>query len=476
MAAAVRQGPRDVRLDEREQQVLTGMVLTGSTVVRKLGGSRAGEIAAHRFLDHPDVSPQSILAAAAERTLAAARGATVLLIQDTTEINFSGADRSRRGLGPAGDGKALGFFIHPMLAVSLDEEAVLGIAHAQIWSRALAPVCDRKTRPIADKESQRWLTATEAAAGFVGVAAEVIEVCDREADIYPHFAHRPAGVEMVVRARHDRKLVGGGLMFAASAAFGSGFVREVFVMPRGPGDKGRTARVRVRAGTVEIARPSTADRASDPASLTLGLVEVVEIAPPAGKGVKPVVWRIVTTLPVTTPHEIDRVVRIYRLRWRIEQLFRTMKSDGLKLEDTQLETAHRLFKISALALVAAARIMMLVDARDGSPRPASDLIAPELIAPVAAVARSLQGKTPRQQNRHPEGSLAWLAWVVARLGGWNCYYKPPGPKTMAAGWPRLIAMLDGYRLAAGVGEAAPRLAPRPHRASQQLSSYCDSDV
>ena len=293
----------------------------------------------------------------------------------------------------------------------------------------------------------RWLDATAASAGLVDVAAEVIDVSDREGDIYQHFARRRDGVEMVVRAHHDRKLAGGGQLFAAAEGFGQGFVREVFVAPRGPGDKGRTAKARVRAGAVEIARPATADPTQDPASLCLSLVEVIEIDPPATKGIKPVCWRIVTTLPVTKPHEVDRIVRIYRLRWRVEQLFRTMKSDGLKLEDTQLEAAQRLFKMSALALVAAARIIMLVDARDGSPRPATDLLAPELIEPVAAIARSLEGKTERQKNQHPKGSLAWLAWVVARLGGWNCYYKPPGPKTMAAGWPRLVAMIDGFTLA-----------------------------
>jgi hypothetical protein len=448
MATTTRRGPRDVRLDRREEQVLTGMVMSGSTVLRRIGGSRAGEVAVHRFLDHDDVTPETTIAAAAERTREAARGHTVLLMQDTTEINFSGADRSRTGLGPAGDGKALGYFIHPLLAVSLDEEAVLGIAHAQIWARSGAPLSDRKKRPIEDKESMRWLNATAASASLVGVAAEVIDVSDREGDIYQHFARRPDGVELVVRAHHDRKLLGGGALFAAAEGFGQGFVREVFVAPRGPGDKGRRARVRVRAGTVEIARPPAADTAKDPASLALSLVEVIEIDPPAAKGVKPVSWRIATTLPVEKPHEVDRIVCIYRLRWRIEQLFRTMKSDGLKLEDTQIEAAHRLFKVSALALVAAARIMMLVDARDGSPRPATDLIAPELLEPVAAIAASLEGKTMKQKNPHAKGSLAWLAWAVARLGGWNCYYKPPGPKTMAAGWPRLVSMIQGYRLAA----------------------------
>ena len=62
-------------------------------------------------------------------------------------------------------------------------------------------------------------------------------------------------------------------------------------------------------------------------------------------------------------------MRYYRLRWRIEQLFHMLKSDELKLEDTQLEAKHRLFKLSALALEASSRIIQLTDARDGGPNP-----------------------------------------------------------------------------------------------------------
>jgi hypothetical protein len=69
------------------------------------------------------------------------------------------------------------------------------------------------------------------------------------------------------------------------------------------------------------------------------------------------------------------------------------------------------------------------------------MAAAEVIGP------TLEGKTERQKNPHPPRSLAWLAWIVARLGGWNCYYKPPGPKTMRAGWTRLAAMADGYAIA-----------------------------
>ena len=63
------------------------------------------------------------------------------------------------------------------------------------------------------------------------------------------------------------------------------------------------------------------------------------------------------------------------------------------------------------------------------------------------LSKKLEGKTLRQKNPHPHGSLAFVAWIAARLGGWNCYYKPPGPKTMRDGWNRLAATLDGYALA-----------------------------
>ena len=94
------------------------------------------------------------------------------------------------------------------------------------------------------------------------------------------------------------------------------------------------------------------------------------------------------------------------------------------------------------------RIIQLRDARDGSTRPATDVIEDDQIAAVAMIGKTLEGRTKRQQNHYKAGSLAWLAWIVARLGGWNCYYKPPGPKTMAAGWQKLATMLAAIKIAA----------------------------
>ena len=124
-----------------------------------------------------------------------------------------------------------------------------------------------------------------------------------------------------------------------------------------------------------------------------------------------------------------------------------MKSDGLRLEETQVKDAQRLFNLAAIALTAAARTVQLVDARDGSSRPASDVADQDVIAAAKAIGPTLERKTARQKNPHDPESLAWLSWIVARLGGWNCYYKPPGPKTIRKGWNKLEAMVLGYTVA-----------------------------
>ena len=92
------------------------------------------------------------------------RGRRIVAAQDTTEINFAGRDKRRRGLGPAGDGVSKGFFIHPVVAIDADEGAVLGVAGAQIWTRDAAPVPDHHGRAFEDKESVRWLRGAEQAA------------------------------------------------------------------------------------------------------------------------------------------------------------------------------------------------------------------------------------------------------------------------------------------------------------------------
>ncbi len=436
----------DIRTAERGAWLFDRIVATGSLVLRRLGETRAEEIAAHRYLSSPHVSVSEIIEAFRDRTRAASCGRRVVVAQDTTEINFSGRSAARQGLGPAGDGRSPGFFIHPNVVVDADDEVVLGLAGAQIWTRDDGKVGARSKRAAEDKESARWLEGTRSAAeALVGHAAQIIGVADREGDVWSHFVHAPPGVELAIRSRHNRPLEGGGLLFEALADQPLLAATLVKVAPRGPGDRGRTAKVLVRAGTVVIKRPATAPR-SDPKRLEIGLVQAIEQdAPP---GIKPLVWRILTTLPVDTAAEAQAVIGYYRLRWRIEEVFRALKRDGLALEETQMQEAERLFRLAAMGLGAAVRIIQLVDARDGAAsRPMSDVLDENLIPEVAILVKSREGATAKQKNPHPQGSLAWLSWVVARYSGWHCYGKPPGPKTIAYGWPIFCATLCGTILA-----------------------------
>ena len=419
-----------------------------SLVIRKVGIDRKGEIAAHRVLSLPRVTPGETIGCLTNPTATAVAGRRVVVAQDTTEISFPG--HQSRGLGPAGNRdttykSAPGFFIHAAVAVDAEEDTVLGLVDAEIWTREAEPPIDRRARALEDKESGRWLRLAQTAGERLAAASEIVVVGDRESDIYALFSRRPANVELLARAAQNRALDDGTMLFAVAESWPPLSTYTVKVPPRRPGDVGRDATVVVRASRVSLRHPRNARREGDPPHVEVTLVEAREIDPKPG--IEPLHWRLLSTLPARTAGAAVELVRLYRLRWRIEQTFRMLKTHGLCLDEVQTAEPHRLFNLAALAVGAAVRIIQLVDARDGSSRPATDVATDEQISAAAALCPGLEGKTERQRNPHEAGSLAWMSWIIARLGGWNCYYKPPGPKTMRDGWRRFAAITEGFLLA-----------------------------
>ena len=423
------------------------VVETGSLVMCKLGGTRAREIAIHRFLSAPSVSCGEMVETRAHRTAAACKGRRIVAAQDTTEINFAGREEHRRGLGPAGDGVSAGFFRHPVIAIDSETEAVPGLLDAKIWTRSDEfDAMPARARALEDKESMRWLEGAAHAAARLTEAASVVVVGDRESDIYAGFARRPASVDLIVRAAQDRILDDGSHLSAAPEAWPELARAEVHVAPSRAGVPARVVTVALHAGMVTICRPRHGRAQDAPAHLSLTMVEAREVDG-NGEGT-PLLWRLLTTIETIDADGAAEIVRLYRLRWRIEEIFRSLKNDGLRLEETQMQDAERLFKLALIGLAAATRTVQLVDACDGSARPATDVVDRGLLPAAEAISPTLEGKTPRQKNSHPPRPLAWLAWIIARLGGWNCHYKPPGPKTMRTGWARFAAMAAGFTIAA----------------------------
>src|SRR3954465_14545286 len=128
----------DARRAALGTELIERVTATGSLVIRKLGETRAGELAIHRFLSAPSVSCQEMLGTLAGRSLTAAAGRRIVVAQDTTEINFAGREANRRGLGPAGDGVSAGFFIHPLVA-SIVRRRLFSV----FWTRISGPATTR---------------------------------------------------------------------------------------------------------------------------------------------------------------------------------------------------------------------------------------------------------------------------------------------------------------------------------------------
>jgi hypothetical protein len=449
-----------------------------SSCLRKLGGGRSREVRFWRLLHNERVTRVEMLETATEHTGRAARGRHALAIQDTTELNFSHHVKSKRDFGVVGNGRDLGVFLHPVIVVDAGKRGarsvghaggLIGLADAFFYTRKEkakkrkkkpkgsrkrgAPLRDR-TRPIAERESRRWVNGVEAAGRVLREAAMVTVIADRESDIYDVFATpRPAHVHVLVRAIHDRALVDGTQLFAGMASRPHVEGPKVRI-PAKPGRAARESATRIAWAEVEIERPRRTYAAGGlPEKLTLRALHVEEVDPPPGA--EPVTWLLLTTHEIADIDDAMEIVEWYRARWTIEQVFRTLKTQGFNLEESQVETRAVLEKLATAVLIAALRTMQLVQAREGDTGQAlSDAIEVEDEPLVEALVSKLEGKTEKLKCPHPRGNLARLTWVVARLGGWSGYkskgYKPPGPKTIAYGLERFDAIKQGWRLSRNV--------------------------
>ncbi|MEY9143083.1 hypothetical protein ABIF00_001067 [Bradyrhizobium elkanii] len=183
-----------------------------------------------------------------------------------------------------------------------------------------------------------------------------------------------------------------------------------------------------------------------PKSLPLAVVDVCEIN--AGPGAEPLHWRLITSHEIATVDDAWRIVEWYKQRWIIEQFFRVLKTQGLKLEDSQIGTADRLLKLVTIAAKAAVITIQLLQARDGGQQPIRVAFNDNEINALAALNRQLEARSKRLKNPHPPDSLTWAAWIIGRLGGWDGYpsSKPPGPIIFKNGLEYFLAVAAGWSL------------------------------
>jgi len=420
------------------------MVARTSSCLRRVSDGERSQIVRYgRFVANRKVTVDALLAGWGEQTELAATGRHVLAIQDTSEINFKTTPQRRRGLGEIGKGVGRGVLLHAMLALDAKNDACLGLVAGEVWTRQGRVEVPHAKRPLEEKESRRWINTAEKAKAILHAAAMVTVIDDREGDIYAKWASvAEQNFHLLTRSMHDRALADDKSMYETAADLPIADVSTIALMARANRPQ-RQAKLALRFGRVRLKRPQTA--APDlPKTVDLTLIEVVECTPPADA--EPLHWYLLTTHEVCDAASAWQIVHWYKKRWTIEQLFRILKTQGLQLEDSRLETADRLLKLTAIAAKAAAITLQLVQARDGqNVEPASLAFNENQIQVLAALATKYDGRTKLQSNPHPPNSLAWAAWIIARLGGWDGYPRTkPGPITMRHGLQYVMGIAQAW--------------------------------
>ena len=432
-----------------------------------LGGSlpqacqgQAAYKGAGRFFAHPQTAVANLLPAFVRPAVRlACRCQEVVVPHDTSSFNYSSL-REATGLGFLNDSpQARGLHLHSSLL--LDESGVLfGIAHLHFWVRQdfrQASADQVRALPIEQKESYKWLLGLRATdRAFRAVTQNpprLIHVMDREGDVHEVFAEvKRLRQDAVIRCAQNRRVAGGPpdaadysqQHVARQAALGQVELR----VPLREGGY-RTAVCEVRAARVRLSPGAKRRRGRRP--LSLGLIEVREIStPPAGE--QAARWWLWTTLPVRRPGQIQRVLRIYRARWRLEEYHRTLKT-SCRVERLRLSSGEKLMKAITLQAWVATRVVRLRDRVKDTPQGSCR----ECFG--AAEWQTLWARAHQRPWRPEDGEptleevVRWLGRLGGHLGR-KCDGRP-GAEVLSRGLCALALLLEGRELGRAEGGVPP---------------------
>ncbi|GHU73487.1 hypothetical protein FACS1894184_21310 [Clostridia bacterium] len=300
----IRLGDRDP--DKRFQVTLGQLASNPQESVSKACANRHQAKAAYRLIANDKLTMDAFVKVQREVAQERARESqtpVVLLIRDTTEFNFT-TQKCMEGIGTIGSSENLrGLLMHSALAVT-PKGSVLGLLHQHTWVRPAEEFGKKKShtsRPINEKESNRWLeTMDQAQTGPHGDAVYV-NLCDREGEIFELFER--ACIEnrcFLCRRIHDRKVSPTDTIssYLASQPV-SGIYETQIQRDSHTARSERLARMEVRYGTVTIYRPKnlkSGERSLQ--ALRVQVISAIEIDAPEDE--KPIDWELITNLELTS--------------------------------------------------------------------------------------------------------------------------------------------------------------------------------
>ena len=380
---------RDQRLNRRAQKVVNDLAQVGESTPDAMR-TKAALDGAYRLMDNQKVTPERFMEPHFHESIKrTAKHARVFIVQDTTEVNLTKPNRQVEGAGPLDADCRRGFYLHPMMAYT-PSGVPLGLVDNIHWSRdqidtsssAEQKKLQRNAKPIEEKESCRWLKMTQRGMRLAQEHPQTtyVSISDSESDIYEVFSEanpRPENFHLLIRACQDRaiaKYEGTGVgeepdaprcISQALRMQSPLFEYEISVRARKAKTKvetrkrresreQRAARVEVRACELTLRSPYRAARKLP--NVTCRVVEVREVNPPEAES--PILWTLVTTLPIDNKEDIQEIIDAYKVRWIIELYFRILKS-GMGIEKLQYQTLPRYLNAVMPLMIVAWRVQMI---------------------------------------------------------------------------------------------------------------------
>lgn len=420
-------------------------MLGASTLATTKGDSAAAE-GYYRWIANPHFESQMVADAGYQATVRALPPqGDIVLVQDMTTLTFPACLSPELGpVGSAATAKTQGIHVQSALAIDFTTGDTLGLVHQRGWVRPTDQRMGRtkKLRDYDDKESSKWQQTDEAARELLDhVWSRVITVGDRETDIGAYLTYKTTeGHRFVLRALHDRTVDGPAKRLRQAVEQAPRRALLEMAVPQRGGRQARTATLEVRACTVQL-RSEDLPYGVRP---TVNAVWVRERHPP--KGVAALDWLLYTSEPIVSAADVERVLRCYRLRWRIEDFHKAWKSGGCNVEGLRNHSAETLTRVALVRAFVAVRILQLVDARRQHEEPCSDILTD---LQWQCLWLSVEKGKPIPKT---PPSKAWACIALGRLGNWMPRKgKYPGLEAMWRGWDQLEARIEGVLLARQLG-------------------------
>jgi Transposase DNA-binding/Transposase DDE domain len=437
----------DPRRRDRVVQVAAAMAEDPAATLPTQMGDPSALHAAYRVLNNEAISFEQLQEPHWHHTREQARQRKqVLLVQDTTDLNYSQHPKTK-GLGPIGrSNKAQGFFVQSVLAVDAQTEEMLGLAYEEPFVRQPAPVGETHAQRLQrDRESLVWERAVQAIGPTLS-KAQWIHVGDRGADIFRLLQYiQLQGCDFLIRAAQNRCVqaehgeeeedeeVTRLFQLARCLPAQDSRVKD---LPRLHERPARQASLQVSFQAVRVLPPKNGG-AMLAQAVEAWVVRVWEPDPPEGE--EPLEWVLLTSVPVENVAQAWLCVDWYTLRWTVEDFHRCLKT-GCSMEKRHLQSYQDLTRLLGLVSPLAVRLLLLRSCARQTPQAQAESIMPVLLL------RVLELFTNRPLGSLDSAHHLWQA--IARLGGYRGYRGdgPPGWQTLWRGWARLQAVLEGVQL------------------------------